>query len=62
LASRNFSAAGKDARAAVHHNRARQTESKRGRLLLPGALLVTIQAQLLAPFVFIDLCLAAFFD
>jgi hypothetical protein len=32
------------------------------RLLLPGALLVTIQAQLLAPFVFINLCLTAFFQ
>jgi len=30
--------------------------------LLPGALLVTIQAQLLAPFMFVDLGLAAFFD
>jgi hypothetical protein len=32
------------------------------KLLLPGALLVTIQAQLLAPFVLVDFCLAAFFD
>jgi hypothetical protein len=31
-------------------------------LLLPGALLVTIQAQLFAPFVLVDFCLAAFFD
>jgi hypothetical protein len=31
------------------------------KLLLPGALLVTIQAQLLATFMFIDLGLAAFF-
>jgi hypothetical protein len=31
-------------------------------LLLPGALLVTIQAQLLTPFMFINLCLAAFFQ
>jgi len=31
-------------------------------LLLPGALLVTIQAQLLAPFVFINFCLTAFFQ
>jgi hypothetical protein len=31
-------------------------------LLLPGALLVTIQAQLLAPFMLVDLCLAAFFQ
>jgi hypothetical protein len=34
----------------------------RDSLLLPGALLVTIQAQLLAPFVLVDFCLAAFFD
>jgi hypothetical protein len=34
----------------------------RRKLLLPGALLVTIQAQLLAPFMFVDLGLAAFFD
>jgi hypothetical protein len=34
----------------------------RGKLLLPGALLVTIQAQLLAPFMLVDFCLAAFFD
>jgi hypothetical protein len=33
-----------------------------GRLFLPGALLVTVQAQLLAPFMFINLCLAAFFQ
>jgi hypothetical protein len=33
----------------------------RGKLLLPGALLVTIQAQLLAPFMLVDFCLAAFF-
>jgi hypothetical protein len=32
------------------------------RLLLPGALLVTIQAQLLAPFMFVDFCLTAFFQ
>jgi hypothetical protein len=31
-------------------------------LLLPGALLVTIQAQLLAPFVFVNFCLTAFFQ
>jgi len=31
-------------------------------LLLPGALFVTIQAQLLAAFMFVDLGLAAFFD
>jgi hypothetical protein len=39
-----------------------QTEVRRlTGLLLPGALLVTIQAQLFAPFVFVDFCLAAFF-
>jgi hypothetical protein len=32
------------------------------KLLLPGALLVTIQAQLLTTFMFIDLGLAAFFN
>jgi hypothetical protein len=37
-------------------------EFVRGSLLLPSALLVTIQAQLLTPFVFINLCLAAFFN
>jgi hypothetical protein len=31
-------------------------------LFLPGALLVTIQAQLLAPLVFVNLCLSAFFE
>jgi hypothetical protein len=42
--------------------RPRTREECAGRLLLPSALLVTIQAQLLAPFVLVDLCLAAFFD
>jgi hypothetical protein len=37
-------------------------KNARGRLLLPGALLVAIQAQLLAPFMLVDFCLAAFFD
>jgi hypothetical protein len=32
-----------------------------GRLLLPSALLVTVQTQLLAAFVFVNFCLAAFF-
>jgi hypothetical protein len=32
------------------------------RLLLPGALLVTMQTQLLAAFVLVNLCLAAFFQ
>jgi hypothetical protein len=31
-------------------------------LLLPGALLVTMGAQFLAPFVFIDLCFTPFFQ
>jgi hypothetical protein len=34
---------------------------KRQQLFLPGALLVSIQAQLLAPFMFVNLCLTAFF-
>jgi hypothetical protein len=37
-------------------------ETARRKLLLPSALLVTIQAQLFATFMFIDLGLAAFFD
>jgi hypothetical protein len=36
--------------------------SRKTELLLPGALLVAIQAQLLAPFMLVDFCLAAFFD
>jgi hypothetical protein len=44
-------------------NRARTDErNRRQKLFLPRALLVTIQAQLLAPFVLVDFCLAAFFD
>jgi hypothetical protein len=39
-----------------------RVNNARGRLLLPGALLVTIQAQLFAPFMLVDFCLAAFFD
>jgi hypothetical protein len=35
---------------------------RRGNLLLPGTLLVTVQAQLLAPFVFVDFGFAAFFQ
>jgi len=42
--------------------RERMKETAGRRLLLPGALLVTIQAQLLAPFMFVDFRLAAFFD
>jgi hypothetical protein len=36
--------------------------SRRQQLLLPGALLVTIQAQLLAALVLVNFRLAAFFD
>jgi hypothetical protein len=36
--------------------------NRKAELLLPGALLVTIQAQLLAPFMFVNFSLAAFFD
>jgi hypothetical protein len=53
---RPFAAAAQDSR------RERLKSHGGGRLLLPGALLVTVQAQLLAPFVFINLCLAAFFQ
>jgi hypothetical protein len=42
-------------------DRARTDEFCASRLLLPGALLVTIQTQLLAPFVLVNFCLAAFF-
>jgi len=35
---------------------------QKGNLLLPGALLVTVQTQLLAPFMSIDFGLAAFFQ
>jgi hypothetical protein len=42
--------------------RKRMNETARRKLLLPGALLVAIQAQLLAPFMLVDLGLAAFFD
>jgi hypothetical protein len=42
--------------------RERMNGTARRKLLLPGALLVTIQAQLLAPFMFVDLGLAAFFN
>jgi hypothetical protein len=37
-------------------------KNRTARLFLPGTLLVTIQAQLLAPFVFVDFSLAAFFQ
>jgi hypothetical protein len=53
----------KTVRANCQRNCARTDElNRKAELLLPGALLVTIQAQLLAPFMLIDLCLAAFFD
>jgi len=35
---------------------------QKGNLLLPGALLVTMQTQLLAPFVSVNFRLAAFFE
>jgi hypothetical protein len=41
--------------------RERMSETAR-RLLLPGALLVTIQAQLLAAFMFVDFRFATFFQ
>jgi hypothetical protein len=39
----------------------RRISGQKGNLLLPGALLVTMQTQLLAPFVSVDFSLAAFF-
>jgi hypothetical protein len=47
---------------AVTTARERMSHNARAELLLPGALLVTVQAQLLAPFVLVDFCLAAFFQ
>jgi hypothetical protein len=60
----NFVGANKDRSRTVAKIRRPRTDelNRRAELLLPGALLVTIQAQLLAPFVLIDFCLAAFFD
>jgi hypothetical protein len=52
----------KSIRGGGYCRRPRTLKNARGRLLLPGALLVTIQAQLLAPFMLVDFCLAAFFD
>jgi hypothetical protein len=49
------------ATAAIDNHRERLKSHGGADLLLPGALLVTVQAQLLAPFVFVYLCLAAFF-
>jgi hypothetical protein len=44
-------------------NRTRTDEPQaRAELLLPGALLVTVQAQLLAPFMLVNFRLAAFFQ
>jgi hypothetical protein len=62
LASTKNDVRQKAIRAVVQRNRARRTGKACGRLLLPSAFLVAIQAQLLAPFVAVDLCLAAFFD
>jgi hypothetical protein len=45
----------------ANNHRERLKSQHSGSLLLPGALLVTIQAQLLAPFMLIDFCLTAFF-
>jgi hypothetical protein len=54
--------AGKSARGEAMAAGRERVKNAQDRLLLPGALLVTIQAQLLAPFVLVDFCLAAFFD
>jgi hypothetical protein len=54
--------AGKSVRVAAMAAGRERVNNARGTLLLPGALLVTIQAQLLAPFMLVDFCLAAFFD
>jgi hypothetical protein len=43
-------------------NELRRLEEKVVRLFLPGALLVTIQTQLFATFMFINLCLTTFFN
>jgi hypothetical protein len=40
----------------------KRTHGDRSKLLLPGALLVAMQTQLLAPFVLVDFRLAAFFE
>jgi hypothetical protein len=50
------------AAAAQDNHRERLKSHGDDRLLLPSALLVTVQAQLLAPFVLVNLCLAAFFQ
>jgi len=40
----------------------KRISGQKGNLLLPGALLVTMQTQLLAPFVSVNFRLAAFFE
>jgi len=52
----------KGSAAAAMAARRERVKNARGSLLLPGALLVTIQAQLFAPFMLVDFRLAAFFD
>ena len=41
--------------------RVRENNAEKRQLLLPGALLMTMRAQLLAAFMLIDFCLTAFF-
>jgi hypothetical protein len=53
--------AGKNVRGGGYCRPPRTREFARSRLLLPSALLVTVQTQLLAPFMLVDFCLAAFF-
>jgi hypothetical protein len=48
--------------ASVHALNAKRLYGQKGNLLLPGALLVTMQTQLLASLVSIDFCLAALFE
>jgi hypothetical protein len=43
-----------------NRTRTDELECTKAELLLPGALLVTIQTQLLASFMLVDFCLAAF--
>jgi hypothetical protein len=53
----------KDVRGSCRNNHRERLKSHGdGRLLLPSALLVTVQAQLLAPFMFVNFCLTAFFQ
>jgi hypothetical protein len=46
----------------AHKKQCRELFNETRQLFLPGTLLVTIQAQLLAPFMLVDFCLAAFFN